>query len=251
MKRLMIASFACAVLALPALGQSALVLKKHIEIDDKAKDEKIKAQEKVVRYSEKKEDRLTLADLLESSADDCARAEDLAGAWRYYQRAAAVLRDPREESWETRAAEDTTKAASFREKETEQRYRIEEARAIRRRAAMVPAIEAPSINWQEQKEQDNFAENRYREEVWKLVQTAWRESEARKAVTDTSNFKKPAIISFDVHSEGNVTDIKIVSSSGDPQIDLAAFKVVQSLGKMQPLVRGMGSLVRFQTEFGK
>jgi len=251
MNRLVILTFLCLAMAVPAQAQNPLVLKKHIDIDDKAKDEKIKAQEKVVRFSEKKEDRQTLADLLESSADDCSKADDLAGAWRYYQRAAAVLRDPKEDAWESRAAEDTTKAASFRERETEQRYKIEEARAIARRAAMVPAIEVPSINWQSQKEPDNFAENRYREVVWKRVQTAWRDSQIRKAVTDTSNFKKPAIISFDVHAEGNITDIKIVNSSGDPQIDLAAFKVVQDLGKMEPLVPGMGPLVRFQTEFGK
>ncbi|MBS2009727.1 MAG: TonB family protein [Cyanobacteria bacterium SZAS TMP-1] len=252
MKLFLTLSLALATIAAPVAAQvDPLVLKHHKDVEDRAKDEKIKAQEKIVaRDTANKQNRLDLANLLEAAAADCEKSGDTAGVWRYYQRAAAVLRDPREEAWEARAAADTSKAATFRAVETEQRYRIEEARAIAKRALAVP-LETPSLNLQVQQEQDKFAENLYREDVWKRTQSAWLASELRKEVTDTSRFKKPVIISFDVHTEGNITDITIISSSGDERIDLAALKVVRDLGKLQPLLPGMGSLVRFQTEFGK
>lgn len=230
----------------------AAALKKKAREEEAARDEKIKSLEKTVaKDTANKDNRLALADYLESLGAECEKKDDWAGVWRFYQRAAAVLRDPTVADWEKRAADDTAKAAIFRQKQTDKRVAEEEAKIVARRAREMPPIVAPNLDWHGNSEADSFAENRYREEVWKRVQNAWVNSAARKKVLDTSNFQKPVIISFDVHSDGEVSDIKITSSSGDRRIDLAALKVVEELGKVDPLLPGMGSLVRFHTEFGK
>lgn len=230
----------------------AQALKRKTREEERVRDDKIKDLEKTVaKEPGNRTNRLALIDFLESLAADCDKKNDPSGAWRYYQRAAAALRDPKEDSWEARAADDTTKAAAFRVKATEATYREEEARAVARRSREMPAIMAPSFDWRSRKDRDLFSENRYREDVWKKVQTAWLNSELRRAIVGTDSFKTPAVVSFDVHTDGEVSDIKIITSSGDRRIDLAALKVVEDLGKMEPLLPGMGSLVRFQTEFGK
>jgi outer membrane biosynthesis protein TonB len=264
---------ACAITLVPAYAQAASstsdnsaapsapqddagALKKKIRVEEQAREDKIKALEKTVaKEPTNKENRLVLVDFLESLAADGEKKGDWAGAWRDYQRAAAVLRDPVVEDWEKRAAEDTAKAAGYRQKQTDKRVAEEEAKAMVRRAREMPAIVAPSFDWNANKATnplaDPLAENSYRESVLKRVQSAWANSAMRKQVTDISGFKRPAIISFDVHDNGEVSDIKITTTSGDRRIDLAAQKVVEDLGKLEPLIPSMGPLVRFHTEFGK
>ncbi len=227
-------------------------LKKKARAEEQARDDKIKELEKAIaRDSANKDNRLALADYLEQLAAESEKKDDWAGAWRFYQRTAAVLRDPPVDDWEKRAADDLAKAATYRQKQTDKRVAEEEAKMVARRAHDMPPIVAPSLDWKAKKEADIFAENRYREEVWKRVQSAWVNSPARKNVKDMSNFHRPVIISFDVHSDGEVSDIKITASSGDRRIDLAALQVVEDLVKIEPLLPGMGPLVRFHTEFGK
>ena len=238
--------------AAPASEVDVQTAKKKARAEEQARDDKIKNLEKSVAWEPaNKQNRLALVDFLESLASDSEKKDDWAGAWRYYQRAAAVLRDPAEPDWEARAVADSAKAADYRVKQNDKRVREEEARALARRVRDMPSIVAPSLDFNTKKQADDFAENRYREVVWKKVQSAWINSSARQDVKDTSTFTKPAIVSFDVHSDGEVSDIKITGTSGDRRIDLAAQKVVEDLGKMAPLLPGMGSLVRFQTEFGK
>jgi TonB family protein len=227
-------------------------LKKKLRDEEQAREDKIKGMEKKVAWEPtNKDNRLALVDYLESLAQESEKKDDWPGAWRFYQRAAAALRDPKVDEWEKRAEGDSAKAALFRHKQTDRVVAEEEARALARRMRDA-AIVAPSSDWHAKKDvEDSFAENRYRESVFKRVQNAWVNSSLRKAVTDTKNFVKPAEISFDVHSDGEVSDIKITSSSGDRRIDLAALKVVEDLGRVDPLLPGMGQLVRFHTEFGK
>jgi len=232
------------------VGTDADALKKKAKSDEQTTDDKIKALEKTVAKESSKANRSALADFLESLASDSEKKNDWSGAWRYYQRAAAVLRDPAEQDWARRADEDTEKADVYRVKQTDRRLQEEEAKSIARRAKEMPAIVVPDLDWKV-KEADRFAENRYREEVWKRIRAAWTSSEARRSIVDKADFKQPAVISFDVHTDGDVSDITITGTSGDRRIDLAALKTVEDLGKMEPLLPGMGTLVRFQTEFGK
>jgi len=225
--------------------------KKRKRQEEQAKADKIHDMEKTVAKDSTKENRLALVDYLESLGAKSEKDNDWPGVWRYYQRAAMVLRDPKESDWEARAAADDDKSSTYRLKETDRFYREQVLKELAKQLRNGGGISVPSLNLPQKSDMAPLKESRYREVLWKRLHSDWTNSKARSSISDQGGFKKPVTIAFDVHSDGEISDITLVGSSGDIRIDQAAMKVLEDVGKLEPLEPGMGSIVHFQIDFPK
>jgi len=196
----------------------------------------------MVKDPDNKDCRLKLAQALESVAVCMERNHDYLGASRCYARASQALDYPKEKSWKKRADDDATKAASSH------KLGLDYAKSLK----LVGWVYT-SFNWHDFKNLDVKAGSDYMTAVGLPIRRNWSVAKRilRVHFPEGQSPKPMLVVSFNVHRDGTVTDIKLAKSCGHTEIDAIAMKAVKDVGKAPPLLPALGNVVPFQSQFIK
>jgi TonB family protein len=194
-----------------------------------------------------RECRLKLAQGMEGLGLFAEGNRDYVNAWRYYEGAAVAANYPREKTWKKRADQDSQNAARCH------KLRLDYIKDLK----LIGWVYT-SFNWHNYKGLDPKAATTYMTEVGLPIRRNW--SYARR----TMGFRLPEgpegpegpdgpvlVVSFNVHRNGTVSNIKLVKSCGTPKLDAVAMRAIAEVGKMPELLPGMGEVVSFQSQFVK
>jgi TonB family protein len=186
--------------------------------------------------------RLELAQDLESLALYAERNRDYLNAWRYYEGAAQVLDYPGDGSQKKRAAKDAEKA------ESNHKLRLDYIKNLK----LVGWVYT-TFNWHDYKNLETKQGADYQSAVGLPIRRNWSFAERmlHLRLPHVASPKPMLIVSFNVHRNGTLSDIKVAKSCGQPKIDEIAMQAVKDVGKAPPLLPAMGDVVPFQAQFIK
>jgi TonB family protein len=184
--------------------------------------------------------RLELAQALESLAALFEERRDYLNAWRYYDSAAKVLDHAREKSWKKRADDDAHKAASNRKRGLDYIDKKKDNGWV-----------YTTFDWRDYKSIDRNVCAEYMKQVGLPVLRDWSISKKLYQLSIPAGFSPRLVVSFNVHRDGTMSDIKLAKSCGSKSVDAFALRAVQDAGKVPPLLPAMGDVVPFESQFVK
>lgn len=194
----------------------------------------------LAKEPDNKECRLRLAQGLETLAQYSLDQEDFLNAWRYFEGAAHVLNYPKEKGLKKRADEDAEKAAQ-----------CHQARVDFLSKMKIKGWVYVTFNWHKINDLDPKAANEYIQQIGLPVRKNWSVAKRLHNV-QLGEFTGPHIIvSFNIHRDGSISDIKLTKSCGRPAIDELALQCVKKVTKEPPLLPVMGQVLPCEAQFAR
>lgn len=221
--------------ALPSLSEATLALS---PAEALPKIEKL--QHTLAQEPNNKDCRLQLALALESLGLFWDQKHDYLKSSRYYQGAARVFDLPGEKGWKKRSELDAKRAASS------YKEHIEHLRSLK-----IEGFVFTSFDWHGYKNLDRKAAADYQAAVGQPIRINWSLAKRLQRLELREDQKKLLKIGFDVHRDGTVSDIKVVTPCGNPKIEEAAMQAIKDVGKVTPLLPALGNVVHFESQFMK
>ena len=162
-------------------------------------------------------------------------------SWRYYKAASEVLaQSENADKFKNRIAADQARG------EVNHKLRSQYLRE-RRRSGFVYT----SFQWLDFPKLDRRDALAFTSIITNLVRNSWSDAQTNSHITNGGKFNKMLVISFNLHRNGKLTDLKVEESSGSPLIDAAAMQSIRDVGVMPKLLPSMGEVVHCQSQFTK
>jgi|GEM_PF-5457897 len=185
--------------------------------------------------------RMVLVQTFESLALYHEQRRNALDSWRYYKAAAEVLAQSESaDKFKKRIEADRARG------EVNHKLRSQYLRE-RKRSGFVYT----SFQWLNFPKLDRSDALAFTSIVTNLVRNSWSDAQTNSHITNGAQFNKILVVSFNLHRNGKLTDLKVDQSSGSPLIDAAAMQSIRDVGEMPKLLPAMGEVVHFQSQFTK